>query len=156
MVKLKILLITTIYNFRNDLCCNTVYKQDLPNNGYAILALDHDGWLKCKISHKTSQIWLDNVQSPSFNSSTVDAFQSAKHQLDCTVVSESCKHTRWAQKKPIVQSVNNFLSFYSVILKQGTNKELVIFYNPMFFVFKILAFFAGKWRHKFGAKFWLW
>lgn len=49
-------------------------------------------------------------------------------------------NTRWAQKKPLVQSVNNFLSFYSVILKQGTNKELVIFYNPMFLFLRFWHF----------------
>ena len=37
-----------------------------------------------------------------------------------------------------------FLSFYSVFLKLGTKKELVILKNPMFFVFEIFAFLAGK------------
>ena len=39
---------------------------------------------------------------------------------------------------------NNFLSFHSIIVKLSTKKELVIPYNPMFFVFEILAFLAGK------------
>ena len=45
-----------------------------------------------------------------------------------------------------------FWVFYSVIAKLGTTKELVILWNPMFFVFEIFAFLAGKWRHELCAK----
>ena len=42
------------------------------------------------------------------------------------------KITRWARTPSKMQGVNDFLSSYSVILKLGTKKELVILENPMF------------------------
>ena len=54
------------------------------------------------------------------------------------------KASRWARTRSKMLGVNIFLSFYSVILKLGTKEKLAIPKNPMFFVFDILAFFAGK------------
>ena len=82
---------------------------------------------------------------------------SARHKLH---PSRNCKnsthslfsvsrHTKcWERMPSKMPGSNNFLSFHSIIVKLSTKKELVIPYNPMFFVFEILAFFGGKMRSR--------
>ena len=51
---------------------------------------------------------------------------------------------RWARTRSKMPGFENFLSFYSVILKLGTKKELVVLENPMFFCFGNFSKFSRE------------